>query len=105
LLSRNIFDNNDKQYYTLKENKDKNIDKKTLDILNILYIPQKLGYGTHSYIINKKAIHKIKDELYPINEPIDILFNKWHEKDKLKIYVSSINLTIPIDFKDSDTDK
>lgn len=92
LLSRNCFGDDEKDCFKVKEKVNEDF-----------YVPVKLGYGAHSYIVNKRCIEKIAIEIYPLKQTIDVLFNEWHNKNKVKFYVSNINLTVPMNIEDSDT--
>lgn len=95
MLSRNIFGPNESKMNTIK----KTVQPKS----NLFFIPEELGYGTHQYIIHKRAQQKIKDKMYPIKMPIDVQFNEWHKSGVLNFYVTRKQLSKPIDFSDSDT--
>ena len=64
-----------------------------------------LSHAFASTIFNTQfdAILKIAKYVYPIEYPIDVLFNRLHESKKLNFFVSTENLSTPIDMSDSDT--
>ncbi len=98
LLSRNCFGQDVAKCFIEKENCLKN-----QKVAQFFMVPEKLGYGGHTYIVHKRAVKKIANLIYPLTDINDELWNKWHNAGILNFYVARQNVSYPVDINDSDT--